>query len=134
MKKKIDTLYEMLAEINDEREFYEQIILFGKKSEPFDQKDLVNQNLVEGCQSRLYLSHTFKDGKIKFNVYSESLFSFGLASILAYYYSDESPKATFTHPPDFLNNLTIFKKISINRQVGISNLFRKMQLICSKYI
>lgn len=123
MKKKIDTLYKMLAEINDEREFYEQIILFGKKSEPFDQKDLVNENLVEGCQSRLYLSHTFKDGKIKFNVYSESLFSFGLASILTYYYSDESPKVTFTHPPDFLNNLTIFKKISINRQVGISNLF-----------
>jgi sulfur transfer protein SufE len=134
MQKKIDLLFKKFNTIETERQLYEEIIYFGSKRAPFQKIDLVKENLVQGCQSELYLSYSFHEGKIDFFVHSEALFTLGLASILAFVYSSETPKDIFLHAPNFLKELSILQKISMNRQVGILNLYKKMQLISSKYV
>lgn len=118
----------------DEKQVYKEVMAFGEKFTTYPKKDLKPENLVEGCQSSLYLSTQYKDGKIKFYVQSDALISRGLAAILIYLYSDEDPKKLFTHPPLIFKECPALKKISLNRQLGISNLFKKMQKAASSYI
>ncbi|MCH9621555.1 MAG: Cysteine desulfuration protein SufE [Chlamydiia bacterium] len=133
MQQKIDDIITLLSQ-KTEKEAYQEIIKFGENNKPFPKDQLVDENLVHGCQSRLYLFHTLENGKIEFFIHSDALISKGLAALLTYIYSNEEPKSLFTQPLTVFQNLPILKKISLNRQIGISNLFKKMQLISSKYI
>ena len=134
MQEKFNYLKEIFSEKKSEKEVYQQIISFGKDLPTFPKEEIQKENLVPGCQSELYLAHTYNNGKIKFFILTEALISKGLASILIYLYSDNDPKTLFTTPPAILKELNVLKNISMSRQVGISNLFKKMQLIASKYV
>jgi len=131
---KTDELEKLLNRDLTEKQAFHEIIRFGEKSNDFPKEQLIDSNLIQGCQSRLYLHHTYKDGKIKFYIHSDALISKGLASLITYIYNDEEPKKLFTHPPTIFQTIPHLSKISMNRQIGISNLFKEMQKISSKYI
>ena len=84
---------------------------FHENIEGYPDTELSRENLVEGCQSELYLAHKFENEKIKFYIHSEAMISKGLASILVYVYSNESPKKIFTTPPIFFIRNRCHKKI-----------------------
>lgn len=134
MKEKIEFIYKKFAKDKSDREIYQEIISFAKYNNKFPSNEMIKKNLVEGCQSKLYITHSYKNNLIEFSAYSESLFSLGIASILIYLYSNENPKKIFTDPPVFLNELKLIEKISMNRQIGFTSLFKNLQLIASKYI
>ena len=134
MKEKIDFIYKKFAECKNERDFYLTIMEFSKIAKKFPKELILKENLVKGCQSKLYLTHTYIDGKIELFVLSDSQFTLGLAAIIEFLYSGEDSKKVFTDPPHFLSDLKLLEKISMNRQIGFNNLFKKVQLICSNYI
>ncbi len=134
MQEKIDLIKKIFSTDKSEKEIYEEIIEFGKKSSLFPQNELIKTNLVRGCQSLLYLTHTFENEKIFFYIHSDALISKGLAQLLVFIYSAQEPKQLFTAPPTFLKDLKVIEKISMNRQIGISNLFDSMLVLASKYI
>lgn len=134
MKKKLTLIEEIFSKQKSEKELYKEIILFGERARPFPSTALKKENLVQGCQSELYLTHSFKDGKLEFLIESKALISKGLAAILVYLYTDESPAVLFTHPPVILKTLPILNKISMHRQTGINNLFSAMRSVAAKYI
>jgi sulfur transfer protein SufE len=134
MKKKLTAIEKIFSKEKSEKELYKEIISFGEETEPFPEGALTKENLVKGCQSELYLTHTFKDGKLEFFIQSEALISKGLAALLVYLYTGESPRILFTDPPVILKTLPILSKISMHRQTGIGNLFNEMRSIAAKYI
>ncbi|MCH9812029.1 SufE family protein [bacterium] len=134
MEKKFTKIKSLLLSKKSEKEVIEAIISFGKDIENFPKDALTKDNLVQGCQSELYLTHSFKDGKIDFFIHSEALISKGLAAILIYLYSGEDPKALFTTPPTLFKEIPTLQKISLNRQIGIQNLFVQMQKIAARYL
>ncbi len=134
MQEKIDYLKKIFSDNKSEKEIYEEIIKFGQNTPNFPAEDKVKINLVSGCQSLLYLTHAFNNGKIQFSIHTEALISKGLANILLYVYSGEDPKHLFSFPPTFLNEMKLIEKISMTRQIGISNLFNSMRLFASKYV
>ena len=134
MQKKIDHLKIIFSNDKSERQIYEEIIKFGHNTSVFPEEEKIKKNLINGCQSLLYLTHRFENGKIEFNIHSEALISKGLANILLYVYSGEDPKHLFSLPPTFLNEMKIIEKISMTRQIGIGNLFNTMRLFASKYV
>jgi sulfur transfer protein SufE len=134
MQEKNQTLEEIFSLDKSEKEIYNEIILFAKKASPFPKEFILKENLVKGCQSELYLAHIYKDGKIEFFIQTEALISKGLATILTFLYSNETPETIFKNPPAILKKVKLLEKISLSRQVGIANLLQKMTLICAKYI
>ena len=134
MEKKITNIKNLLLSKKTDKEVLEAIISFGKEVENFPTKELVKENLVRGCQSELYLTHSFKDGKIHFYISSEALVSKGLAAIIARLYSNEEPKMLFTQELTLFKEIPTLQKISLNRQVGIQSLFRQMQKIATSYV
>jgi cysteine desulfuration protein SufE len=85
------------------------------------------KNLVQGCQSILYLETDFKEGLIYFNADSEALISKGLAALLIEVYSGQTPEALFKEPPLFLKEIGLHQALSPARSNGLNSLYRKMQ-------
>ena len=86
----------------------------------------VEENLVAGCQSVLYLECTSRGGALYFNADSDALISKGLAALLVYLYSGEPASSLFTHPPQFLQGLGL--QLSPARSNGLASLYAKMRL------
>ncbi len=111
----------------DPSQKYEKIIEMGRELSPISPAARIEQNLVSGCQSILYLETHLKDDLIYFNADSEALISKGLAALLIYVYSGQPPEALLKEPPHFLKEIGLHQALSPARSNGLSSLYRKMQ-------
>ena len=111
-------------------EKYEKIIEMGRALPRLPDISRIQENLVQGCQSILYLETAFKDGKIYFNADSEALISKGLAALLIRAYSGETQEAILKCPPTFLTDIGIQNSLSPARSNGLASLFLKMKQAC----
>ncbi len=113
---------------------YTKIIELGRKLPPFPPSLKTEENLVKGCQSRMYLHSTLSDGKVFFQLDSEALISAGLGALLIFVYHEESPDAILSCPPLFLEELEIHKSLSPSRSNGLASLFLRMKKEALKFL
>lgn len=106
---------------------YKKIIEMGKLLEPLALEHRRIENIVQGCQSILYLHTEFIEGNLYFNAYSEALISAGLASLLIVAYSGETPETILKCPPDFIKELSLDLALSPGRSNGLASMFFRMQ-------
>lgn len=109
-------------------ERYKKIITLGRGLPPLNKEALTQENLVSGCQSLLYLSHSLTDGKMYFSAHSDALISKGLAALLIHLYSGETPETIVKKKPTVFQEIGIATSISPARIVGLQSLYKKMQL------
>ncbi len=125
--KKQEKIKQVFTPLSTPEEGYQKIISLGQQISKLDQKYLIPENLVAGCQSRLYLRSHFDQERVYFQIYSDALISAGLAALLLEVYSGEPPKAILKCPPNFLKDLKIFASITPNRSNGLTNVFNRMK-------
>lgn len=114
-------------------EKYHLIIRLGEALPPLNPESHLEENLVRGCQSKLYLDAVLRDGKMFFFAHSDALISAGLAALLIEIYSGETMERILTSPPNFLHTLGIHASLSPSRSNGLSQIYLKMkQLSISK--
>ncbi len=106
---------------------YKKIIQLGQELPAIDASKKIERNLVKGCQSRLYLVSFEKDGKLYFEADADALISEGLAALLLYVYSGESPEAILKCPPDFLAEIGIHESLTPSRSNGLASLHLRMK-------
>lgn len=99
----------------------------GKGAEKLQQADKVPENIVQGCQSVMYLHTTYSDGKLYFTAESEALISAGLAYLLTSIYSGESPETVLKTPPDYLDELQIPSSLTPSRANGLYSLHLRIK-------
>jgi cysteine desulfuration protein SufE len=108
---------------------YEKIISFGRQLLPYPDAFKTPENIVQGCQSTMYL-YSYLDnatGWMRFFAYSEALISSGLAALLIRVYDEECPEVILKCPPLFLEKIGIQNSISPGRSNGLASLFLKMK-------
>ncbi|MFS8563246.1 MAG: SufE family protein [Rhabdochlamydiaceae bacterium] len=108
-------------------EKYIKIIGLGQALPPLDPIYHLPENLVEGCQSMMYLFTTCENGKMAFKIYSEALISKGLAALLILIYEGETPEALLKCPPTVLSQIGIQETLTPGRSNGLFNLYLKMK-------
>jgi len=106
---------------------YRKIMAYGKKLPPYPSELKKADNLVEGCQSVMYLSAHFEEGKLFFYAASDALISAGLAAILIDLYSGETPETILLNPPSFLDKIGIPQSLTPGRANGLASLYLKMK-------
>lgn len=85
---------EVIAEFSDFDDWmdrYQLLIDLGNEQEPLDEKYKTEQNLIEGCQSRVWLQADDVDGKIVFNAESDALIVKGIIALLIKVLSGHTP-------------------------------------------
>ncbi|MDX8430465.1 MAG: SufE family protein [Candidatus Algichlamydia australiensis] len=115
------------ASCKSPQEKYEKIIALGRNLPKLDEKLMCKENLVHGCQSQMFLTTKFRDGKVFFEVWSDALISAGLGSLLKSAYSGLEPEIVIKEQPKFLEELGLLSLLSPTRSNGLKSLYLKMQ-------
>lgn len=125
-EKKIETIKKKLFPLSQEAR-YLALIEMGSKLSDFPKEKLKEEFLVEGCQSKLYLTSECQNEKIFFFVSSDALISKGLAALLIEAYSGLHPQEILDNPPIFLKELDLFASLSPGRSNGLLQIYLKMK-------
>jgi cysteine desulfuration protein SufE len=123
----IAAIGEELAVFDDWMERYQFIMELGRKLPPFPDAWSDDAHRVPGCQSRVWMEGTLRDGKLFLAGTSDAAIVAGLIALLLRVYSGRLPTEIVATDPVFLKDLGLLEALSTNRGNGIAAMARKIR-------
>lgn len=121
------------AGFEDWMDKYSLLIELGNEMAPIDVQYKVDENLIRGCQSRVWLHQEYIDGKISFVAESDALIVKGLVALLLKIYSDRTPQEILTSEPRFIDEIGLRQHLSPTRSNGLLAMVKQMKLYALAY-
>lgn len=112
---------------------YGYLIELGNDLEDLDPKDKNDQNLIKGCQSRVWLVANFKDGKIYFRGESDAVIVKGLVALLLRVVSGHTPDELINNDLHFIDDLGLKQHLSPTRSNGLLAMVKQIRLYAVAY-
>tara|TARA_B110001454_G_scaffold49572_1_gene48729 strand:- start:244 stop:660 length:417 start_codon:yes stop_codon:yes gene_type:complete len=113
---------------------YEYLIDLGKELAPIDKKYKTEDNLIKGCQSRVWLHAEYTDGRIIYTADSDAIMTKGIVAILINVLSGQTPSEISTAKLDFINEIGLKEQLSPTRANGLVSMIKQMKLYALAYI
>ena len=107
---------------------YEYLIDLGKDLAPINEKNKTEENLIKGCQSRVWLHAEYTDGKIIFTADSDAIMTKGIVAMLINVLSNQDPKDIATAKLNFIKKIGLTEQLSPTRANGLVSMIKKMKL------
>ena len=107
---------------------YEYLIDLGKELSPIDKKYKTKDNLIKGCQSRVWLHAEYTDGRIIYTADSDAIMTRGIVAILINVLSGQTPSQISTAKLDFINEIGLKEQLSPTRANGLLAMIKQMKL------
>ncbi|MGB5918021.1 SufE family protein [Arcobacter sp.] len=127
VEKKIEEFKDDLELFDDELEKYQFIIDLGKKLNPLDEKEMVDENLVQGCTSKVWLVKDKKNEELIFRADSNAAIVKGLVYIITTIFSNEKKDDINNLDINILDKLNLTEIITPNRQSGVQGMIKKIK-------
>ena len=127
---------EIIAEFNefdDWMDRYQILIDLGNELPPLDEKYRTEQNLIEGCQSRVWLQADYVDGKIFFQADSDALIVKGIISLLVKVLSGHTPDEILNTDLYFIDEIGLEEHLSPTRSNGLLSMVKQMRMYALAY-
>ncbi|GET33048.1 Fe-S metabolism protein SufE [Prolixibacter bellariivorans] len=126
-------IIEEFSVFEDWMDKYAYLIELGNDLEPIDAKYKIDDNLIRGCQSRVWL-HPEKDGdKILFEAESDAIIVKGLVALLLRVLSNRSPKEIIDADLHFIDDIGLKQHLSPTRSNGLLAMVKQMKLYALAY-
>ena len=122
---------EIIAEFNDFDDWldrYQLLIDLGSEQEPLPEEYKTDNNLIEGCQSRVWLQADYTDGKVHFRAESDAMIVKGIVSLLIKVYSGHTPDEILGCEPYFVEAIGLKEHLSPTRSNGLLAMIKQMKL------
>ena len=122
---------EIILEFNDFDDWldrYQLLIDLGGEQEPLPVEYKTDNNLIEGCQSRVWLQADYVDGKVLFSAESDALIVKGIVSLLIKVYSGRTPDEILENEPYFVEAIGLKEHLSPTRSNGLLAMIKQMRL------
>ena len=122
---------EIIAEFNDFDDWldrYQLLIDLGGEQEPLPAEYKTDNNLIEGCQSRVWLQADYVDGKVLFRAESDAMIVKGIVSLLIKVYSGHTPDEILGCEPYFVEAIGLKEHLSPTRSNGLLAMIKQMKL------
>jgi len=129
----IEAIGDELGLFDDWMERYEFIIEMGRKLPQFPDEWTNDAHRVPGCQSRVWMEATPRDGKLFFAGASDAAIVSGLVALLLRVYSGRSTEEIIATDPVFLKDLGLLEALSTNRGNGIASMARKVREVAGHF-
>jgi cysteine desulfuration protein SufE len=127
----IAAIADELGLFDDWMERYQFIIELGRKLPPFPDAWADDAHRVPGCQSRVWMEATSRDGALFFAGVSDAAIVSGLIALLLRVYSGRTPAEILATDPVFLKELGLLEALSTNRGNGIAAMARKLREVAA---
>ena len=124
-------LVEEFAFLGDWVQRYEYIVDLGKRLDGLDEAEKVDEQLVSGCQSRVWF-YSDRDGQwLRFRADSDAIIVRGLIAILLRIYSGRTPDEILATPPTFFEALELGSHLSGSRANGLHAMVKRIHELAS---
>lgn len=134
------TLEQIQQEIIDEFSMYEDwmdkygyLIELGNDLEALPETDKNEQNIIKGCQSRVWLVAEFNEGKIFFRGESDAVIVKGLVALLLRVVSGRTPQELLENELHFIDDLGLKQHLSPTRSNGLLAMVKQIRLYAVAY-
>jgi cysteine desulfuration protein SufE len=112
---------------------YEYIIQLGKELPMIDAKYKTEENLIKGCQSRVWMHAEIRDGKLFFTADSDAVITKGLVSLVIKVLSGQTPAAIVESDLYFVDAIGLSSHLSPTRSNGLLSMIKQIKLYAFAY-
>jgi cysteine desulfuration protein SufE len=113
---------------DDWMERYEYIIELGKSLPLIDEKYKTEDNIIKGCQSKVWVHAEEQNGNIVFTADSDAILTKGIIGILIRTFSNQSPKAILEANTDFIDEIGLKEHLSPTRANGLVSMIKQIKM------
>lgn len=128
-----DEIIEEFNVFDDWMDKYSLIIDMGNNLTPLDEQYKTNQNLIEGCQSRVWITAQMKDGKVHFEGESDAIIVKGIVSLLFRVLNNQTPSDILNNELYFINEIGLQEHLSPTRSNGLVSMLKQMKLFAATF-
>ena len=126
-------IIEEFSVFEDWMDKYSYLIELGNELKDLDPKDKNEQNLIKGCQSRVWLVADKVDGKINFRGESDAVIVKGLVALLLRVVSGRTPEEIIENDLHFIDDLGLKQHLSPTRSNGLLAMIKQIRLYAVAY-
>lgn len=123
-----DEVIEEFLDVEDWMDKYQMLIDLGNEQEPLDEKYKTESNLIDGCQSRVWLQADFVDGVIHFQAESDALIVKGIVALLIRVLSDHTPDEILGADLYFIEKIGLKEHLSPTRSNGLLAMIKQVRM------
>ena len=128
-----DEIIEEFRGFDDWMDKYQLLIDLGNEQETLDEKYKTEQNLIDGCQSRVWLQADLVDGKIHFSAESDSLIVKGIVALLIRVLIDQTPQDILDADLYFIEQIGLKEHLSPTRSNGLLAMVKQIKMYALAY-
>ena len=128
-----DEIIEEFAEFTEWMDKYQMLIDLGNDLDALDPAYKNDQNLIDGCQSRVWLQCDIKDGKLVFTADSDALITKGIIALLIRVVSGHTPKEILDADLYFIERIGLHQHLSPTRSNGLLSMVKKIKAYALAY-
>lgn len=123
-----EDIIEEFNTFDDWMDRYQILIDLGNEQPDLDPKYKIEQNLIQGCQSRVWLQADLVDGKIVFQAESDALIVKGIIALLIKVLSNQTPDDILKADLHFINEIGLKDHLSPTRSNGLLSMVKQMRI------
>ncbi len=134
------SIAEIQEEITEEFSFfedwmqrYEYMIELGKSLPLIDPEHKTEENIIKGCQSKVWLHAAIEDGLLVFRADSDAIITKGIIALLIRVYSHQTPDAILASNTEFIDKIGLKEHLSPTRANGLLSMIKQMKLYAIAY-
>lgn len=128
-----DEVIEEFSDFTDWMDKYQLLIDLGNEQKPLDEKYKTESNLIDGCQSRVWLQADYVDGKIVFTAESDALIVKGIIALLIRVLSGHTPEEILSADLYFIEEIGLKDHLSPTRSNGLLAMVKQIRMYALAY-
>lgn len=136
----MDTIADRQKEVIDEfslfedwMQRYEYMIELGKSLPLISKKHKTEDNIIKGCQSKVWIHATLKKDQLVFTADSDAIITKGIIAILIRVFSNQHPKAILNSNTDFIDQIGLKEHLSPTRANGLVSMIKQIKMYAVAY-
>ncbi len=128
-----EELIDEFSMFEDWEERYQYMIDLGKSLPLIDEQFKTPENIIKGCQSRVWVHAEMENGKVVFTADSDAIITKGIIAILIRVFSNQSPADIIEANTDFIDEIGLKEHLSATRANGLVSMIKQIKMYAIAY-
>ncbi|PCI11755.1 MAG: Fe-S metabolism protein SufE [Flavobacteriaceae bacterium] len=128
-----EEIIDEFAVFDDWMERYEYMIDLGKSVEIIDTANKTDENLIKGCQSKVWIHADLNEDKIHFTADSDAILTKGIVALVLRVFSNQKPSDILEADTEFINEIGLKEHLSPTRANGLVSMLKQIKLYALAY-
>ncbi len=133
IEQKQQEIVDEFSVFDDWMDKYAHLIEQGKELSGLEEENRTDNNVISGCQSKVWLHADYKDGKLYFKADSDAILTKGLVALVIRVFSGEEPDTIINTNPWFIKEIGLEENLSPTRSNGLTSMLKQIKYYAMAY-